>query len=54
MKTDPINIAIVLLVFANALAVVQFQALARTSPLETSKVATIEVPRQHMLVAVRD
>jgi len=53
VKADPINIALVLLVFVNVLAVVQFQALARTNPLGTSKVSTIEITRQQILAAVR-
>jgi hypothetical protein len=43
MKSDPVNIALVLLVFLNTLAVVQFQALARTNPVGTSKASAIEI-----------
>jgi len=53
MKADPLNIAIVFLVFMNTLAVVQFQALARTPSLGVSTVSTIEIARDHGLTAVR-
>jgi hypothetical protein len=53
VKADPINIALVLLVFANTLAVVQFQALATSNPLGTSKVSTIQITREHISATVR-
>ena len=54
MKTDPINIALVFLVFMNTLAVVQFQALARSNPSGTSKVSTIEIAQRHIVAAIRN
>jgi len=53
VKADPINVALVLLVFANTLAVVQFQALATSSPLGISKASTIQIARDHISAAVR-
>lgn len=53
MKADPFNIAIVFLVFMNTLAVVQFQALARTTPSGMSMISTIEITRDSVPAAVR-
>jgi len=53
VKADPIDIALAFLVFANALAVVQFQALATSSPFGTSKASTMEITRQHLSEVVR-
>lgn len=51
-KTDPVNIALVVLVFMNTLAVLQFQSLAWASPLGTSKVSTMEIARDRIADAV--
>jgi hypothetical protein len=53
MKADPFNIAIVFLVFMNALATMQFQALARTTRFEVSAISTIESAKDQLLAAVR-
>ena len=53
MKADPFNIAIVFLVFMNALALVQFQALARTTPWGVSKISMIESAKNDVLDVVR-
>jgi hypothetical protein len=53
MKADFSNTAIVLLVFMNALAGVQFQALARTTPLGVSKVSTLEITGRQLWAALR-
>jgi len=53
MKADPLNIAIVFLVFMNTLAAVQFQALAWTPLSGVSTVSTIEIARDRAQAVVR-
>jgi hypothetical protein len=53
MKSDPMNLALVLLVFLNTLAVVQFQALARTNPPGTSNTGSFEITSQQAFSASR-
>jgi hypothetical protein len=54
VKADPINLALVVLVFVNTLAMVQFQALARSNPSGISKISTIEIAQQRVVAAIRN
>jgi hypothetical protein len=54
VKADPINIALVVLVFMNTLAVVQFQVLARSNPSGISKINATEIAQHHVVAAARN
>jgi hypothetical protein len=51
-KSDPINIALVALVFMNVLAVLQFHTLTSAGPSQTYKASTADMASDHVGDAV--